>query len=99
MIAPFKQEGACIRNERVARNLSLRDLAHMADISPAFLSGVENGTHRPSIAVAIRIMERLGVGAYAREQLCNGWAGPDRSQVFAWERAGSGAEACEEDTK
>lgn len=42
--------GTVIRNLRKTRNLTLRDLAAMTDLSPSYISSVERGKAMPSIA-------------------------------------------------
>lgn len=53
--------GARIREFRQARQITLRELATRAGISPGFLSQVERGQANPSIATLRRLAEELGV--------------------------------------
>jgi transcriptional regulator with XRE-family HTH domain len=43
--------GEFIRTQRKLAKLSLRELAHLSDLSNAYLSQVERGLHEPSIRV------------------------------------------------
>ena len=43
--------GEFIRTQRKLAKLSLRELAHLTDVSNAYLSQVERGMHEPSIRV------------------------------------------------
>lgn len=51
--------GRAIRTLRAARGLSQRDLARRAALTPSFLSLVEMGKRKPSLAVTGRIAEAL----------------------------------------
>ncbi|MBX3412371.1 MAG: helix-turn-helix transcriptional regulator [Pirellulales bacterium] len=53
--------GKSIRKLRADRGISQQDLAASAELTPSFLSLVENGRRRPSLAVLQRIAEALGV--------------------------------------
>lgn len=43
--------GEAIRTQRKLAKLSLRELAHLSDLSNAYLSQLERGLHEPSIRV------------------------------------------------
>jgi len=43
--------GEAIRTQRKLAKLSLRELAHLSDLSNAYLSQLERGMHEPSIRV------------------------------------------------
>ena len=43
--------GEVIRTQRKLAKLSLRELAHLSDVSNAYLSQLERGMHEPSIRV------------------------------------------------
>ena len=43
--------GALLRAERLAKGLSLRDLAARTNVSNAYLSELERGRHEPSLSV------------------------------------------------
>lgn len=51
--------GKSIRRLRNERSLSQQELAEQADLTPSFLSLVENGRRRPSLAVLRRIADAL----------------------------------------
>jgi transcriptional regulator with XRE-family HTH domain len=55
-----QQLGTYIRELRLKRNMSLRSLAGLSDVSVSFLSQVERGTASPSIASLMRIAKSLG---------------------------------------
>jgi transcriptional regulator with XRE-family HTH domain len=58
--------GLRVRALREARGLSLRQLAHAADVSESFVSQVERGVANPSVASLRRLAEALGasVGSF-----------------------------------
>jgi transcriptional regulator with XRE-family HTH domain len=51
--------GKTIRKLRIERGISQQDLAEDADLTPSFLSLVENGRRRPSLAVIQRLASSL----------------------------------------
>jgi len=53
--------GARIRQFRVARKLTLRQLADLARMSPGFLSQVERGQVNASVSTLRRLSEELGI--------------------------------------
>ena len=53
--------GTYVRRQRELANLSLRQLADMAQISNPYLSQLERGMHAPSVRVIRAIAEALGV--------------------------------------
>lgn len=53
--------GVAIRVIREALGLRNGDLARRANISPAFLSRIEQGARKPSAKVAVALAEGLGV--------------------------------------
>jgi len=53
--------GAVIRAQRTVAELSLRDLAALADVSNAYLSQIERGLHEPSLKVLKSIADALQV--------------------------------------
>ncbi|ATB37484.1 XRE family transcriptional regulator [Cystobacter fuscus] len=54
--------GARIRELRQARGLTLEVLAERSGVSRAMISKVERGTNNPTLVVAVRIAQGLGVG-------------------------------------
>jgi transcriptional regulator with XRE-family HTH domain len=55
-----KTLGQTIRELREGKDLSVRELAKKADISPAFLSDVELGRRHPSDETLVKIAHLLG---------------------------------------
>lgn len=55
--------GKTIRRIRTERDVSQRELAEAADITPSFLSLLENDHREPSLALMRRIAEALDVPA------------------------------------
>jgi transcriptional regulator with XRE-family HTH domain len=53
--------GALLRAQRVAAQLSLRELAQRTNVSNAYLSELERGLHEPSLRVLRAIASALGV--------------------------------------
>lgn len=51
--------GALLRAERLARGLSLRDLAERTGVSNAYLSELERGRHEPSLSILRAIASAL----------------------------------------
>jgi transcriptional regulator with XRE-family HTH domain len=51
--------GAFLRAQRVAAELSLRELAELANVSNAYLSELERGLHEPSLRVLRAIASAL----------------------------------------
>ena len=55
--------GAFIRSQRELANLSLRQMASLADISNPYLSQIERGLHEPSVHVLRSIAQALNLSA------------------------------------
>jgi transcriptional regulator with XRE-family HTH domain len=55
--------GAFIRSQRELANLSLRQMAALADISNPYLSQIERGLHEPSVHVLRSIARALNLSA------------------------------------
>jgi len=53
--------GDLIRSQRRLSNLSLRQLADLAQVSNPYLSQIERGLHEPSLRVLMSIAEALGL--------------------------------------
>jgi transcriptional regulator with XRE-family HTH domain len=53
--------GALLRSQRLAAELSLRELAERTRVSNAYLSQLERGQHEPSLSVLRAIASALGV--------------------------------------
>ena len=58
--AQLEELGALLRAQRVAADLSLRDLADRTNVSNAYLSQLERGLHEPSLRVLAAISAALG---------------------------------------
>jgi transcriptional regulator with XRE-family HTH domain len=62
---PWKEHllalGDLIRSQRRLANLSLRQLAELAQVSNPYLSQIERGLHQPSLRVLVAIAEALGM--------------------------------------
>jgi transcriptional regulator with XRE-family HTH domain len=52
--------GRAIRRLRRERRLTINDLAHVADIHPTYLSGIERGLRNPTWSKLIAVAEALG---------------------------------------
>ena len=59
--AQLEALGAMLRAQRVAAELSLRELSDRTKVSNAYLSQVERGLHEPSLSVLRAIASALGV--------------------------------------
>jgi transcriptional regulator with XRE-family HTH domain len=55
--------GAFIRSQRELADLSLRQVAALADISNPYLSQIERGLHQPSLRVMRSIAQALNLSA------------------------------------
>jgi len=87
--------GTRLKALRVKAGLTLRQLARKADVSPSFVSQIENGKSQPSVATLYTFAQLLDVsidelfdqraGAAARPALVNGW-GPNgnKNPSNAW---------------
>ena len=53
--------GALLRAQRIAADLSLRELSERTNVSNAYLSQLERGLHEPSLSVLRAIASALGV--------------------------------------
>ena len=53
--------GALLRAQRLAADLTLRELAERASVSNAYLSQLERGLHEPSLSVLKAIASALGM--------------------------------------
>jgi transcriptional regulator with XRE-family HTH domain len=59
--AQLEALGALLRAQRVAAELSLRELSERTKVSNAYLSQLERGLHEPSLTVLRAIASALGV--------------------------------------
>ena len=53
--------GSLLRAQRIAADLSLRELAERTKVSNAYLSQLERGLHEPSLSVLRAISSELGM--------------------------------------
>lgn len=60
---PLLGLGSFIRSQRHLANLSLRQLASLAEVSNPYLSQIERGLHAPSVRVLRSIAQALGVSS------------------------------------
>lgn len=58
-----KEVGGFIREQRKHAQLSLRNLARMADVSDPYLSQIERGLRKPSADVLQRVADALAIRA------------------------------------
>src|SRR4051794_35748189 len=58
--AQLEHLGALLRAQRMAADLTLRDLAEQTNVSNAYLSQLERGLHEPSLRVLTAISAALG---------------------------------------
>jgi transcriptional regulator with XRE-family HTH domain len=58
-----KALGAFIRSQRELANLSLRQMAAMAEVSNPYLSQIERGLHEPSVHILRSIAQALNLSA------------------------------------
>ena len=58
---PGARLGAYLREQRSLAQLSLREMARLADISNAYLSQIERGLHVPSLRVLRALADALGM--------------------------------------
>ena len=80
------QMGSRLRAARVARSLSLRDLAGRLGVSPSLISQIETGRANPSVSTLYAIADELDLSL--DELLFNDRRGPESGSVAA-EPAGS----------
>jgi len=76
--------GSFIREQRRLADLSLRQLAELADVSNAYLSQVERGLYRPSARVLKGLADALHLSAetvYTQAGLLDKDAAPQRTSV------------------
>ena len=59
--AQLEMLGGLLRAQRIAADLSLRELAERTKVSNAYLSQLERGLHEPSLSVLRAISSALGV--------------------------------------
>ena len=85
--------GSRLKEMRLKAGLTLRELARQADVSPSFVSQIENGKSQPSVATLYTFSRLLGVTvdelfvdvSQPEPPLVEGW-GPDgdKNPTNAW---------------
>ena len=71
-------EGAILKHVRVKKGIRLEDAAKLAEMSPCYLSQIENGHKPPPLAVRNRV---LGICGYSPASFKNLSTDPVRSKV------------------
>jgi transcriptional regulator with XRE-family HTH domain/quercetin dioxygenase-like cupin family protein len=82
--------GSRLKDERLKAGMTLRELARQAEVSPSFISQIENGKSQPSVATLYTFSRLLGISV--DELFDQGWAQPavaeevpdPRNPVNAW---------------
>jgi transcriptional regulator with XRE-family HTH domain len=75
--------GARLKVVRIAAGMTLRELARQADVSPSFVSQIENGRSQPSVATLYTFAQLLGV---AVDDLFGGERAPDADHpALGWQ--------------
>lgn len=84
--------GARLKDARLKAGMTLRELARQAEVSPSFVSQIENGKAQPSVASLYNLSRLLGISVDdlfdnvdAPQPVLVGW-GPDgeKNPVNAW---------------
>lgn len=86
--AQLEMLGGLLRAQRLAAELSLRELAERTKVSNAYLSQLERGLHEPSLSVLRAISSALGVPL-----------GPLLTRVGMLESGGAGGEPALRETE
>lgn len=60
-----------IKAMRTERAMSKREFAELVGVHPAIISFIENGTRPPSVRVAMKLADVLGIGADELLQILN----------------------------
>jgi transcriptional regulator with XRE-family HTH domain len=60
MSDPLQGVGQRLRTARLAQGLSARQLAARADVTPAYLSRLENGQLSPTVSTLTKVMQAMG---------------------------------------
>lgn len=60
---PLEAFGAYIKTQRQLANMSLRQMADLAEVSNPYLSQIERGMHQPSVRVLRSIARALNISA------------------------------------
>lgn len=52
-VIDYREVGSRIRNLRLKRNITQRELSHLTDISPQHIANIESGKARPSVETLV----------------------------------------------
>lgn len=74
--------GSRLRDERLKAGMTLRELARQANVSPSFVSQIENGKSQPSVATLYTFSRLLGITVDVLFD--EGWATPNVPLVEGW---------------
>ncbi len=82
--------GLRLKDIRLKAGLTLRELARQADVSPSFVSQIENGKSQPSVATLYVFSQLLNVSVdeLFEQKDEHGTAAPSLSQEDGWEPGG-----------
>ena len=81
--------GARLRLVRLAAGMTLRELARQAEVSPSFVSQIENGRSQPSVATLYTFAQLLGVSV---DDLFGTVRAPDADRdVLGWQPSHRGS--------
>jgi transcriptional regulator with XRE-family HTH domain/quercetin dioxygenase-like cupin family protein len=81
--------GSRLKDIRLKAGLTLRELARQADVSPSFVSQIENGKSQPSVATLYVFSKLLKVSVDELfERKDQGNTAPSPSQEHGWEPGG-----------
>ena len=95
----LKALGSYLRAQRRLANLSLRQMADMAQISNPYLSQIERGMHEPSVHVLRSLAKALNVSAETVLEQAGLIAEPDNSDNVDTESAIRGDAQLSEEQK
>jgi DNA-binding XRE family transcriptional regulator len=87
---PLRSLGSFIRAQRKLANLSLRQVAALADVSNPYLSQIERGLHEPSVRVLRSIARALNVSAETLLESAGLLAGEEPARGATGGTAGTG---------
>lgn len=82
--------GMMLRDHREGQNKSLRALAAEIQVSPTFLSGVENGRMVPGDSVAHNLFVALGLTIEQRREIVRTWGSKCFDAADRWTSVAEG---------
>lgn len=80
--------GSRLKDIRLKAGLTLRELARQADVSPSFVSQIENGKSQPSVATLYVFSKLLNVSVDELFEQKDQGSVPSPSQEHGWEPGG-----------